>query len=233
MTPFIKSNLSNKVREAKRIISNEGIRPFLRAASRYVIYHLSIKWRFVYFEFMLKQQILSFELKEPMTVRIATSDDMDRIQSELFPVLYDDLAYDRRYFELIGQEDVKCFLAEFNSTFIHYSWVFLDVFKSPLMDIPFDKRKLRKDDALIGPVFTNPSVRGMLIYPYVLVTILRYLKENDYATRAIVFFQGRTAAAVSFYKRLGFREIVNAQPPSILSYLLQRSRWQGNALKRK
>jgi ribosomal protein S18 acetylase RimI-like enzyme len=52
--------------------------------------------------------------------------------------------------------------------------------------------------------------------------ILGYLKENSGAKRALLLVDGRNPAAVSFYKRLGFKEIVNAQPKNIYSFLWRR-----------
>ena len=126
-----------------------------------------------------------------------------------------------RYFESIDQPKAKCFLAETAGKLVHYSWVFLDAFDSPIMNTPFKKSKLRSGDAYIGPVFTSPAVRGF-IYLQVLPDILHYLKENSVARRVVLLVDGRNPAALSFYKRIGFKEIVDAQPNSLFSFLWQR-----------
>ena len=102
-----------------------------------------------------------------------------------------------------------------------WSWVFTDTFNSPIMDTPFDKSKLRTGDSYIGPVFTSPAVRGF-VYLHVLPAILSYLKESSGVKRALLLVDGRNSAAVSFYKRAGFKEIVGAQPKTIISSL-----WRG------
>jgi ribosomal protein S18 acetylase RimI-like enzyme len=216
-----KTNVSTKIRQAHRIISEEGPVWFLRRLYGYLIYHLSGKWHFVYFELPLEQEISSFQLKEPITVRIATPEDLASIKSELFPLLEGDLSNDKRYFDLMDQPATKCFLAERDGKLIHYSWVFLEALNSPLMNVPFNKSKLRSGDAYIGPIFTSPAVRGF-IYLQVLSTILHYLKDNSGGERALLLVDGRRRSAVSFYKRLGFTEIVGAQPTGILPYLWQR-----------
>lgn len=224
----IKGTFSARIKEATRIISHEGLTRFLQVIFAYIIYHLNSKWHFVYIEFPLQQPIFSFTVKEPLLVRIATPDDMDRIKSEIFPVLEGDLSYDKRYFRLLDQPDIKCFLAEKDGKLVHYSWVFMDASSSLLMDVPFDKRKLRQGDAFIGPVFTTPNARG-LVYLHVLSVILHYLQSNEYARRALGFVDGRNPAAVSFFKRLGFTEIVDAQRRSMYSFLWHTLR---NALTR-
>lgn len=218
---YPKSNVSRKLGQIQRIISEEGPVSFLRRFYGYLIYHLSGKWRFVYFEWPLEQEISSFQLKDPITVTIATLEDLDRIKAEIFPLLVGDLSYDRRYFELISHPNIRCFLAERDNKLVHYSWVFLEAFNSPIMDVPFNKSKLKYGDAYIGPIFTSPAARGF-IYLQVLSTILHYLKNNAGAQRVLILMDGRRRSAVSFYKRLGFTEIINAQPAGILSFLWQR-----------
>lgn len=211
----------DKFREAKRLLAAEGITSSLRAVQGYFVYHLVSKWHFVYLEFALEQPVLSFKGGEGITVRIASTEDLSRIKSEIFPLLDGDLSYDRRYFDLMGHPKVKCFLAERDGKLVHYSWVFLEALNSPIMDVPFNKSKLKSGDTYIGPIFTSPAVRGF-IYLQVLSTVLHYLKENSGAKRALVLVDGRRRSAVSFYKRLGFTEIADAQPPGILSFFWQR-----------
>jgi ribosomal protein S18 acetylase RimI-like enzyme len=218
---LIKSTFSQRISKAKRILAEEGLINFSQAILSNIAYHLSNKWRFVYFEISLEHEGFSFNGNETITVRIATLDDLGRIKAEIFPLLDAELSYDVRYFESLSQPTIKCFLAEAGGKLVHYSWVFTDAFSSPLMDTPFDKSKLTTADAYIGPIFTSPAARGF-IYLHVLPDILGYLKENSGAKRALLLVDGRNPAAVSFYKRLGFKEIVNAQPKNIFSFL-----WRG------
>jgi GNAT superfamily N-acetyltransferase len=225
---YITGAFSEKLIEVRRILSQKGLIGLVKAIFAYLNYHLISKWHFVYIEFPLQRPIFSFDVKEPLLVRIATPDDMDRIKAEIFPALEGDLSYDKRYFRSLDQPDIKCFLAEKDGKLVHYSWVFMDASSSLLMDVPFDKRNLRQGDAFIGPVFTTPTARG-LVYLHVLSVILHYLQSNECARRALGFVDGRNTAAVSFYKRLGFTEIVDAQRSSMYYFLWHRL---GNALHR-
>jgi ribosomal protein S18 acetylase RimI-like enzyme len=204
----VKSESSTKLKEAAQIIYKEGFVRFFNKTQDYLVYHLIDKWHFVYLEFSLEQRITSFQINPPMTVKVATFEDLDRIKSEIFPSLKGELNYEKRYFDFLGQEGIMCFLAEKDGKLVHFSWVFLDAFKSPMMDVPFDKSMLKKGDAYIGPIFTNRAARG-LVYLQVLSKILLYLKENGYANRVVLFVEGRNSSAVSFYKRLGFREMAH------------------------
>lgn len=224
----IQSSVSKKLREIRRIIGESGVIGLPQAIYRHVQYHLISKWQFVYLEFPLDQEIFSFDkMKDPVVVRIAARRDLDKIEADVFPLLEGEFSYDRRYFQLIGQPRIKCFLAERHGRVVHYSWVFMDAFNSLLTHVPFDKTKLKEGDSFIGPVFTSPAFRGLLIYPYVLSTILHYLKSNNHAKRVIVFVQGSHPSAVDFYKRLGFREMIAAQPRSIFSVVADRLRVAG------
>lgn len=140
-------------------------------------------------------------------IHLATKADRSRIAAELFPTLVGDLAYDRRYFDALGEDDdVQCFLAESDGKIIHYSWVFLDARNSPLVRVPFDRKVLLEGDAYIGPVFTSPDARG-LVYLQVLSQILQSLKDGGRIRRLLLMVDGRRPAAVAFYRRLGFKQI--------------------------
>ena len=215
----VRNGFSRASGEIRRIAKEKGLDGLCRAIRNYILYHLRDKWRFVYFEFPLDKPLVSFQKKEAAKVKVATPEDIDRIESEIFPNLVADLEYDKRYFRLIGQQGVKCFLAEKNGKLIHYSWLFLNAFESPIMEVPFNKRQLRRGDVFIGPVFTDPTARGIWIYPYVLSCIVRYLQENDCGRRVLLFVDGKNEAARPFYKRLGFKEI-DVQPESSFGHVV-------------
>lgn len=216
-----KWGLPEKINELMRSFSQGGFSSVFRTVAGYAAYHLSNKWRFVYFEYYLEQEVFSFKADANITVRVATLDDLVRIKAEIFPLLDAELAYDIRYFELINQPMTNCFLAETGGRLVHYSWVFTDALSSPLMDTPFDKSQLTTDDAYIGPIFTSPAARGF-IYLHVLPVIVGYLKENSRVKRILLLVDGKNPAAASFYKRLGFKEITDAQPKNIFSFI-----WRG------
>ncbi len=207
----VKSGFLQKLETAWNVLLKEGFSGLSKKLSAFARYHLRDKWRFVYLEFPLDQPVTSFPMKEPLVVRVATPEDMDRIEAELFPCLTGEMVYEKRYFDLLGQEGVKCFIAEKNGRLVHYSWVFLDAASSPLVDTPFDKRQFHEGDAYVGPIFTNPSSRGF-VYPHVLPRIQQYLKQRDRTKRLLVLVQGMNPAAVSFYMRMGFKQIGDAHP---------------------
>lgn len=228
----IKGDLTAKVREAGRVLREKGLVGFYLAIREYLIYHLIGKWSFVYLEFMLDQPIVSFVVRDSISVRIATPEDQDRIESDIFPLLEGPLAYEKKYFRLLGDPDVRCFLAESDRKLVHYSWVFLDAFQSPIVEPPFDRSQLRAKDAYVGPIFTSPACRGF-VYLQVLSEILRFLRNEVSCERALVLVQGKNPSAVSFYKRMGFKEISGGQPRNIFSYIEKRTkRLIRNRLKR-
>ena len=228
----IKSSLWKKVQDVAKIFIQEGLRGLWSTIRTYLSYHLKDKWRFVYLEFSLNEPETFFAIQEPINVRIATPADLTRIEMELFPYMLDALHYDKRYFNLLGQPGVKCFLAECRGKLVHYSWVFLDAFQSPIVEVPFDRSQLRAKDAYVGPIFTSPACRGF-VYLQVLSEILRFLRNEVSCERALVLVQGKNPSAVSFYKRMGFKEISGGQPRNIFSYIEKRTkRLIRNRLKR-
>lgn len=202
----IKSGISQKVLYAKRLVVEKGLGGFFSALINYLRYHLSSKWHFVYLEWKLENPPITFTKQVDILVRQATTDDLTKIRQDFFPHLIDELEYEKRYFDNLDQQNIKCFIAEKDNEFVNYSWVFLSASESPLADTPFDSTKIKPTDVYLGPIFTNPSFRGF-IYPYVLATIQQFLVANTSAQRVIVLVQGLNSAAVSFYKRLGFDEI--------------------------
>jgi ribosomal protein S18 acetylase RimI-like enzyme len=215
----VKSSLAEKLRCAKAILADKGLINFCQAIYGYIVYHLSTKWHFVYYELPLEQKIFSLKTKEPITVKIATFEDLERIKADIFPDLVGGMESDKRYFKFIGHPGIQCFLAEREGKLIYYAWVFMDAFDSLIMEVPFDKTKLRAGDAFIGSVFTAPAVRGMSVHPCVLSTILDYLRANGCARRVLFFVDGKNTSAQAFYERLGFKEI-DVQPGSSCGYVV-------------
>ncbi len=192
------------VRKVVKKLSDEGPVGLARAARTFATYHLRDKWHFVYLRFSLDTPIYSLE-DASITIRRATPGDRKRIETDLFPHLIGAQSADREYFDGLGESGPQCFLAESNGRFVHYSWVFADVFRSPMTRLPFDQSRFRSGDAYVGPVFTSPDARGMT-YLHVLPKILHYLKDNG-LRRVWVLVDGRNPSAVSFYKRIGFAQL--------------------------
>lgn len=171
----------------------------------------------MYLQLPLEKDFNRIPLSTALVVRIATHADLNRIQSELFPEMTGEQEYEKRYFDLLVHDRVRCFIAEREGRLVHYSWVFLDAKDSLMAEVPFDMSSLQAGDVFIGPVFTPLTARGF-IYPQVLSSVVRYLKERPDANRLVLFVRGTNLAAVPFYKSIGFTELTNTQtiPLSVL-----------------
>jgi ribosomal protein S18 acetylase RimI-like enzyme len=217
----IRSTPSQKLAAAVRTLLRHGPGALARKVRAYLSYNLDSKWDFVYLAFVLKQDFPRVPMADGLVVRVATLADLDRVRAELFPEMTGEQAYETRYFDLLGQDRVRCFVAESDGLLVHYSWVFLDARMSAIIDTPFDRSKLRPGDVYIGPVFTTPKARGF-IYPHVLSSIVHYLRETPGATRIVLFVQDRNPAAVTYYKRLGFDDIAAAATQPAWSSFLRK-----------
>ena len=211
--------LTAELSKARACLSEEGMVGLVRAARTFGVYHLRDKWHFVYLEFSLNEKIAVIEDPE-VKVRQATPADSEQIRQDIFPHLREEHAYERRYFDRLGENDAHCFLAESDGAIIHYAWVFTDVFRSPMMEVPFDRRRMGANDAYVGPVFTVPGARGMT-YLYVLPVLLGYLRDAGVG-RALVLVDGRNPAAVAFYRRFGFSIVAGSQPTAGVAGMWQR-----------
>ena len=212
-------NLTVEFQKARRYFAEQGLASSLVAVRSYLRYHLMDKWRFVYLGFTFDRPIRPVE-DPSLVVKPTGPADLAQIHQDLFPYLIAEQAYDRRYFEQFGHRGSVCFVAESEGRFVHYSWVFTDVFRSPLVEVPFESSKLRSNDSYIGPVFTVPRSRGM-IYFYVLPVILEYLRESG-SERVLVLVDGSNNAAVRFYRKLGFVPITDAQSKGVISLVCRR-----------
>lgn len=218
----MKSSFLEKIRSVGRIAFSGDFRGLVDQLSRYARHKLKDQWEFVYFELPLDESIFSLTMREPLVVRPAVQDDITRIESDIYPFLGDNEANDKRYISLIGREGIRCFVAEKDDKLVHYCWVFDRALESPLMNTPFDKTKVRGGDAYLGPAFTAPHARGAWIMPYSLSKICEYLKNKTDVTRVLLFVHKDTPGAVSFYQRLGFREIADACPGGPLAAMKQK-----------
>lgn len=189
----------------------------------YLINHLKEKWRFVYFEIDLNEEICSFpKVRDSFVIRIAKKEDIQRIEADVYPSIEPNQEYDKRYISKIGADGFKCFIVEKDNLIIHYFLVFEKALESPLMRTPFYKDKILSSDAYLGSAFTIPSARGLWVMPCVLGEILSFLKNNTSATRALVLVHEGTAGAVDFFARLGFSRVENACPSGPVKSLLEK-----------
>ena len=203
----MKSTFIDKCKQIVYLLRKRGITALLRKSVRYVSHLLGEQSHFVYFVFSLDQPFPNFHLDNVGSVRLADSKDIARIQSELFPFITEDEENDKRYFKLLGQAGVNCFLAEKEGILVHYTWLFWDARKSPLTDTPFSKTLIREGDAYVGPAFTSPLARGTWIYPHVLMNLLSFAKETAKQKRIILFVNGKNPSAINFFTRLGFKRL--------------------------
>ena len=226
----IRSSVAAKVCLAVRMLSDAGPAGALRKIARHLRYHLDDKWRFVYLQFPLAASVSAMPPNPALDVRVATRADLSRIHDELVPEMQGEQIYDKRYFDRLGDDEVVCFIAERDGRLIHYSWVFLDLFASPLAGAPVDRRSICEGDVFVGPVFTIPAARGF-VYPHVLTAITRYLQVRPKARRIVLFVYEKNPGAVAFHKRMGFTEIENAQMRSAWRDMLMKLLLCGKARK--
>lgn len=196
-----------KFRGAISLFKKRGIYALLRRMYEYVKYYFCDQWRFVYLALPLDYPFPSLPPQKELVVYIATPKDQERVEAEIFPVIESKEENDKRFFRLLRENGVVCFLAEKSGRLVHYSWVFTNLRHAPIMHTPFNKKHLRASDVFLGPVFTNPSVRGLWIFPTVLGEIIKYLKNRGEVRRVLLFVDRKNQGAVPFFKRLGFEEI--------------------------
>jgi ribosomal protein S18 acetylase RimI-like enzyme len=186
----------------------------------YLKFNFKEKWEFTYFEISLEVEPYLLPPKiNSLIFRIATPEDITKIQTDIYPLLTKNQENDKRYILKIGENGIICFIAELNKKVVHYFLVFVKVHESPLMKTPFEKSKLLENDAYLGSAFTAPEVRGFWIMPNILLYILSYLRENTNASRALLLVHKNTPGAVGFYLRLGFSIIQNPERYNLFYFI--------------
>ncbi|OGL68013.1 hypothetical protein A3B21_00175 [Candidatus Uhrbacteria bacterium RIFCSPLOWO2_01_FULL_47_24] len=174
-----------------------------RKMLQYARYHLFEERHLVCFAYLLDRPLVQFPISDLLEIHIATPADYKQITRDLFPVLIKEHEYDKRYFLRLGDPRAQCFIAQREGKIIHYTWFFHDATTSPFRKIWSQRRKAKKGDAYIGPVFTHPSARGTLVYSSVLVRILEYARQQG-CKRLLLVIDGRRPSAVRFYERFNF-----------------------------
>jgi len=216
------SVFKDKLNHLSQEFQNNGISGTISILSEYIRYNLTEKWRFIFFEINLTTPPFSLPKKDELIViRRAETKDYTKIKNDLYPYMGHKQEFDKKYFDQIGETGVNCFIAEVDNKLIHYFMVFDSAMESPLVQTPFDKQMINKNDAYLGNAFTIPTARGKWITPHVVLTIINYLQNETNATRALLLVHEGTPGAVGFFKRLGFKVIENAYPKTYLSRLLR------------
>tara|TARA_B100000700_G_C14876886_1_gene776102 strand:- start:276 stop:929 length:654 start_codon:yes stop_codon:yes gene_type:complete len=196
----------------------EELKKLFKRVVRFKDYHLYEKWNLFYMTYNLQKQKLKFGDKYHDSIFKASVDDINKIKSDLYPSMIED--YDVRYFKQLGRDGFDCFLCEQAGHFIHYSWIFYDLAKSPLSSTPIGIKRFCERSLFWGPTFTVPNSRG-LIYPYVFSKIVLFLRaETNFEHILICAYKGNKGA-VKFYKNLGFEELSNPPRPPFWVKLLR------------
>ncbi len=222
--PLINNTLSDKILRAGKLILYRDIRKLIYKLIKYIRYKLKEQWEFIYFELPLNEANIVFISNNVITIRPAVRDDIPKIETDIYPYIGSHEENDKRYISAIGTKGFKCFIAEKDNKIVHYFQVFERALKSPLIDTPFNKANIRNEDVYLGSAFTSPNARGMWIMPYSLSKICDYLKTNTDATRVLVLVHKDTPGAVSFYKRLGFKQIADSCSGSFIEVIKQKLR---------
>lgn len=203
----MKSTFADKCKEVIRLLRCGALGILYRKIVRYGKHLLGTEAHFTYFVFSLDRPFPNFNLESLGHVYVAGQNDRARIQLEIVPFISDDEENDKRYFKLLGQPGVSCFLAEKAGVLIHYTWLFWDAMQSPLSATHFPKELIQEGDGYVGPAFTSPSARGTWIYPHVLAKVLSFAKETAKRKRVILFVNGKNPSSVNFFERLGFQKL--------------------------
>lgn len=204
----MRSTVWEKVRAIVRICRNDGVAACYRRYVTFIRSRAREQWEFVYFHMPVKRDCLTVPYDPAVTIRRAEVADRVRIETELFPFVGEKEANDKRYIALLGTPGVHCFVGEWGGRLVHYCWLFEDVCCSPLLDTPFDRRRIGEGDAYIGPAFTSPHARGRWIFPQSLSAIVSYLDQETSARRLLLFVHKDNPGAVRFFTRLGFQRFV-------------------------
>ena len=179
------------------------------------------KWRFIYFEIDLSISHFSLPKKDDsLLIRRAETKDYTKKKNDIYPYMGHKQEFDKKYLEQISKSNINCFIAEIDNKIIHYFMVFDSAIESPLVQTPFDKKRITRHDSYLGNAFTIPNARGKWITPHVVLAIIEYLKDETDSTRALLLVHKDTPGAVGFFNRLGFKVIENAYPKKYLSKFL-------------
>lgn len=181
---------------------------FINKVKRFIKYWLFDRKGFVYLVIEVNAPFTKLPpLDDSILIRMAFEEDKPKIHNDLFPHILDSFENDKRYFDLIGEKNFKCFLAEREDTLIHYFHVYHSASSSPLIKTPKGKKIIRDNDAYMGSTFTVEDFRSLWIAPHSVSIIIDHLRSIG-RERALVLVHKDTPGAESFYKRLGFKEAI-------------------------
>lgn len=204
----VNRRLAERWKTLAAIVSSGGLPELRRRLVEYARYHSKEKWKFVYFESSLDGRSHSLPPRnQTLVVRVATRDDIPRLESDIYPFLSRKEQTDKAYIARLGESGITLFVGEIGHRLVHYFLIFENAAESPLVKTPLDKAKIFDTDAYLGSAFTVPSARGLWITPYSMSKIFAYLHTETRVKRVLVLVHEGTPGAVGFYRRLGFRVI--------------------------
>lgn len=183
--------------------------------------HLREKWRFTYFELELNNAVFDLPpIDDSLVLREATRGDIPRFEKDIYPHLSQGEQNDHRYISEIGNDEFICYIGEYNNRIVHYFLVYKSALNSPLTKTPLYRSQIKQGDAYLGSTFTVPEVRGLWIVPHSIASIIKSLQQIKTVKRVLVLVHHDTPGAIEFYKRMGFTEMKNAAPVSLVSSLI-------------
>tara|TARA_B100000949_G_C14129763_1_gene386116 strand:+ start:118 stop:819 length:702 start_codon:yes stop_codon:yes gene_type:complete len=202
------------------IFRSGGVSLLLYKIKEYLSSNFIKKWEYVYFEADLdKQYRFPKQYDSSVSVKIAKTSDIKTIKEDIFPYMTELELNDRRELLEIGKDEMICFLAEQNEKLVHYTMIYLDPFKSPLMMTPFDQNLITPDHVYLSSAFTVDSVRGSWIHLQVLDYILIFLKRETTLKKTINLVHPDTLGSIEYFNRLGFKVIYSNSIPFYIRFI--------------
>ncbi len=104
--------------------------------------------------------------------------------------------------------DLKIIICYHERKIVHYFFVFIDIFTSPLAKTNFDMNLVGKHDVYLGSAFTLPEFRNSWVMLYSLSFIKQYLQKIG-AEKCYLLISDSTPGAVSFWERVHFKKITS------------------------
>lgn len=176
----------------------------------YLKNHLYTKWQYKYFFIDTDSFKNNYSDKENKFIfKFAQKEDYNNLKLNIFPILTDSQSNDYKEFNRIGETDFLCLLCFYKEKIIHYTLVYKNIYKSPLINTPLLKHLYNINDIYIGSAFTSPEYRGLMIMPNSILFLISYFKFSNYK-RIILLIHSNTPGAIAFYNRLGFSQFSNS-----------------------
>jgi hypothetical protein len=160
--------------------------------------------------------------RKDILFRVANHDDLNQIQSEIFPYL-DEGHSDKQSLSEFNSDANKNIIGIKDDRIVHYFLIYDNALDSPLIqNTPFNRSILKKSDAYLGSTFTISCERGNWIVPSSLSFIIESYRTQLNKKRVFVLVHETTPGATEFYQRLGFNIVENAAPKGPIQWLIAK-----------